>query len=69
MKKTYLFLFLGLKVMRASVDVIVVGGNDKFERPEACVWIDGKMTTVFHVIKVINSVVENKGDCTRKFLI
>ena len=58
-----------LTVMRASVDLIVAGGNDKFKRPEACAWIDGKMTTVFRAIKVINSFVKNRGDCSGKFLI
>ena len=40
-----------LTVMRASVDLIVAGGNDKLKRCEACAWIDGKMTTDFRVIK------------------
>ena len=47
----------------------MAGGNDKFKRPEVCAWIDDEMTTVFRVIKVINSIVKNKGDCSRKFLI
>ena len=55
--------------MRASVDLTVAGGNDKFKRPEACAWIDGEMTTIFRAIRVINSFVENKGDCSRRFLI
>ena len=42
-----------------------------FKRPEAYLraWIDGEMTTVFRAIKVINSFVENKGDCSGRFLI
>ena len=58
-----------LTVMRASVDLIVAGGNDKLKHPEACAWIDGEMTTVFRAIRVINSFVENKGDCSGRFLI
>ena len=48
--------------MRASVDLIVAGGNDKLKRSEACAWIDGEMTTDFRAIKVINSYVGNKGN-------
>ena len=55
--------------MRASVDLIVAGGNDKFKCPEACAWIDREMATVFRAIEVINSVAKNKGDCCGKFLI
>ena len=60
-----------LTVTRTSFDLIVAGGNNKFKRPEACAcaWINGKMTSVFLAIKVINSFVENKGDCSGRFLI
>ena len=58
-----------LTVMRASVDLIVAGGDDKLKRSEARAWIDGKMTTVFRAIKVINSFVKNKGDCFGRVLI
>ena len=54
--------------MRASVDLIVTGGNDKLKRSEACAWIDGKITTDFRTIKVINSYMGNKGDCFQKIL-
>ena len=54
--------------MRASVDLIVAGGYDKFKRSEACAWIDGEMTTDFRAIKVINSYVGNKGDCFGRVL-
>ena len=55
--------------MRASVDLSVAGGNEKFKRPEACAWIDGEMITVFCTIKVINYFVKNKVDCFRRVLI
>ena len=58
-----------LTVMRASVDLIVAGGNEKFKRPEPGAWIDGKMTTVFRAIRVIDSFLENKGDCSGRVLI
>ena len=58
-----------LTVMRASVELIVAGGNDKFKRPEACAWIGCKITTVFRSIKFINSYVENNGDCSGRLLI
>ena len=54
--------------MRASVDLIVDGGDDKLKRSEACAWIDGKMTTDFRAIKFINSYIGNKGDCFGRVL-
>ena len=57
-----------LTVTRASVDLIVTGGNDKLIRSEACAWIDGEMTTDFRALKVINSYVGNKGDCFGRIL-
>ena len=54
--------------MRASVDLIVAGGNDNLKRSEACAWIGGKMTTDFRAIKVFNSYVGKQGDCFGRVL-